>query len=294
MQLIQNLRKAGMISTPNWMPDNIIYAVTGGSVSYGANSGNDSDIDMIGIVIPPKSIVFPHTVGHIKGFGHPPPNFENWQQHHVVSNKKEYDFSFHSVVKYFNLAIEGNPNALDILYVRLNLINHMTQSGLRIRDSRHLFLHKGVWAKFRGYSKSHLHRLQEKQVKANPKRQATIDKYGYCTKDGYQVVRLLCQVEQLLMTGDMDLTRDGEFYKSIRRGEMPMEDLIKWFESKDKELEKLYVNSTMLPNLPRYDEVHTLLLTTLEDHYGKIENLGTQHKFDTLMHELNQLMGRYQ
>jgi hypothetical protein len=92
---------------------------------------------------------------------------------------------------------------------------------------------------------------------------------GNC-KFAYHVVRLLNEVEQLLTEGDIDLMRNREQLKSIRRGEWTEQQVRDYFTRKEAELETLYQNST-LPVGPDEAQVKQLLLCCLEEHYGSLE-----------------------
>jgi hypothetical protein len=92
-------------------------------------------------------------------------------------------------------------------------------------------------------------------------------------KFAYHLVRLLSEVEQILTQGDLDLQEKGrrEHMKAIRRGEVPQEDVVRWAADKESDLEKLYHTST-LPHSMREDEIKTLLLNCLEEHFGDLSN----------------------
>ena len=51
--------------------------------------------------------------------------------------------------------------------------------------------------------------------RANPKRQASVEEYGYDIKFGYHVVRLMLEVEQIMIEGDLDLLRNTDQLLSI-------------------------------------------------------------------------------
>ena len=57
------------------------------------------------------------------------------------------------------------------------------------------------------------------------------------------MVRLLGEVEQLLMHQDMDLQRDAEQMKAIRRGEWTLPQLEDYFARKEADLERVYLAS---------------------------------------------------
>ena len=164
------LAEKKLCNPPKWLPDNIHYEVWMGSVAYGVNQ-NNSDVDVYGFCIPKKNDVFPHLNGEILGFGRQHRRFEQYQEHHIIDESanggkgKEYDLSIYSVVKYFQLVMENNPNMIDSLYVPNDCVLHITQIGQMVRDNRDLFLHKGSWHKFRGYSYAMLRKAENRNNK---------------------------------------------------------------------------------------------------------------------------------
>jgi predicted nucleotidyltransferase len=162
---LQMMNKKGLVHPPRWLPQNVHYEVITGSVSYGA-SNDSSDMDIVGVVIPPKEDIFPHLKGEIPGFGRQIKKFEQYQEHHINDNDtgKEYDFTFYSIVKFFNLAMENNPNIVDILFTPQQCVLFASQVGQIIRDNRKIFLHKGSYQKLRGYSYAQLHKIGTKSI----------------------------------------------------------------------------------------------------------------------------------
>jgi predicted nucleotidyltransferase len=238
-----------------------------GSEVYGASNGN-SDKDVYGFCIPPKEIVFPHLAGEIEGFGRQRKRFEQWQEHHVKAEPYTYDCTVYSIVKYFQLCMENNPNMIDSLFTHVHAVQAQTSIGQMVRDNRRLFLHKGAWHKFKGYAYSQLHKIETKE-RANPKRQADIDNYGYDLKFGYHLVRLMLEVEQILIDGDLDLTRHSDQLKAIRRGEWTIGQIKQFFSDKERQLEQVYHDSK-LPHSPNEEAIKSLLLNCLEQHYGTL------------------------
>jgi len=164
--LLKDLMKRGIIKgheIPSFLRDNTHYLVMMGSVAYGV-AEDYSDRDVYGWAIPPKDMTFPHLAGNIRGFGKEPPNFEVWQQHHIKdpTKNREYDMSIYGVCKYFNLVMENNPNMLDSMFVPENCILHCSPVAQRVRENRHLFLHKGVWHKLKGYAYQQLRKCKKR------------------------------------------------------------------------------------------------------------------------------------
>lgn len=268
--LIAKLASKQLIAPPKWLADNTAYLCMMGSTAYGV-SGDSSDMDLYGYCLPPKHLVFPHLAGEIPGFSEEVNRFEQWSQHHVVDkeSRKEYDLTVYSIVKFFRLCMDNNPNMVDALFVPRRCILHTTEIGEKVRENRHLFLHKGSYHKFRGYAYSQMNKIKDKTNSSNPKRKKTIEDFGYDTKFAYHVVRLACEAEQILVEHDLDITRDRELLKSIRRGEWTLSEIESWFSEKEKHLETLYANSS-LRHSPDVDRIKSLLLECLEQHYGTI------------------------
>lgn len=268
---VMQLADRGLVSPPPWLPENVHYETAMGSVAYGV-AGDMSDVDIYGFCIPKKDMVFPQLRGEILGFGRQKERFNQWQQHHVDDEqaRKQYDFSVYSIVRFFQLAMENNPNMVDALFTPDFCVLHITRVGVMVREARKMFLHKGSWHKFKGYAHSQLKKARNKNPEPGSKRAKVVEEFGWDVKFGYHVVRLIDEVEQILMEGDLDLQRNREQLKSIRSGAMSFVDVEQWFTEKERKLEELYVSSK-LQHKPDEKAIGRLLRNCLEEHYGSLE-----------------------
>lgn len=282
------------INPPKWLRTNVMFEGLTGSVAYGC-SNDTSDMDIVGFCIPPKDVIFPHLRGDIPGFGSPGEVFNQFQQHGVEVPEwgKSFDITIYSIVKFFQLVMENNPNMVDALFLPRRCVLHSTEIYEHVRDHRKLFLHKGCWHKFRGYSYSQMSKITRKVNSTNPKRAASIEEFGMDVKFAYHVVRLLLEVEQILAEQDLDLERNSEMLTSIRKGEWSLEKLQDWATAKEKVLEALYHSST-LPYSPPEAKIKSLLLECLEMHYGSLSNtLMINPQIDKLLSDLECLTEKY-
>ena len=275
--ILVDLQKQGLIQPPPWLPMNTHYLALMGSVAYGVSS-DTSDMDLYGFAFPPKEMVFPHLTGEILGFGNQIKRFEQWQQHHVKvelpnGSERNYDFSVFSIIKYFQLCMENNPNMVDSLFVPQNCVLHCTAVAQMVRDNRTIFLHKGSYHKFLGYAHSQLHKMSTKNPEPGSKRAALVEAHGFDTKFAYHLVRLSDECDQILTTGDLNLQRAKEHMKAVRRGEVTEEELRKWFAERERSLEQAYKDSK-LPHTPDEAKIKALLLQCLEHHYGSLDKMG--------------------
>ncbi|MFO0960925.1 MAG: nucleotidyltransferase domain-containing protein [Isosphaeraceae bacterium] len=274
MSTLQRLTDRGLARPPRWLPGNVQYETIMGSVAYGVSS-DTSDVDVYGWAIPPRDDVFPHLRGEILGFGQPSKRFEVYQEHHIedrdalAGHGRVYDLTIFGIVRFFALAMDNNPNVIDSLFTPANCVLHSTRVGNLVRERRRVFLHKGAWAKFKGYAYSQLHKLAIKVPTG--KRAELVAAHGFDTKFAYHVVRLISEVEQILTEGDMDLQRNNEQLKAIRRGEWTEDRLRGWFADKESHLERVFLEST-IPAVPDESAIRALLLDCLEDHYGSLQD----------------------
>lgn len=131
-----------------------------------------------------------------------------------------------------------------------------------------------------------------KRMMARP-RNEPIKRFSMDTKFAYHVVRLLGEVEQIMVEHDLDITRNREQLKSIRRGEWTLEYLHEWFETKEKALEEVYANSDLRYG-PDEESLRQLLLDALEQHYGSLDTAVKRDvQVDQLVDELRRLVDRY-
>lgn len=292
----QQLTERGLIRPPSFLPTNVMYETMMGSVAYGVST-DDSDRDVYGFCVPPKDQVFPHLAGEIQGFGTQRDRFEQLQQAHIRDESAlggkgcEYDLSIYSIVKYLSLCMECNPNMIDSLFTAQDCVLHITRVGTLVRERRKQFLHKGCWPRFKGYAYSQLHKMRSKEPTG--KRKAIREEFGYDVKFAYHVVRLLDECEQILVEGDIDLRRNREHLKAIRRGEVSEKDIRQWASDKERQLEQLYVDSK-LPAVPDEGRIKTLLLNCLEEHYGKLDNCVVRvDAATTALREIQSVLERY-
>ena len=279
------------ISPPPWLRDNLCYETVTGSVAYGVSDPDTSDVDVYGVVFPPKDLIFPHLAGEIPGFGRQVKRFNTWQEHHVEALGKTWDFQVYGVVTFCQLAMENNPNIVDALFTPRRCVLSSTQVGEYLREHRRDFLHKGSWHKFKGYAYSQMHKIRTKEPSG--KRKELADRHGYDVKFAYQVVRLLLEVEMILVEHDLDLERHRDQLSEIRRGSWPLEKLEEWAADKEKALETVY-HASELRYGPDEPLIRRHLVHCLEAHYGSMDAVVASPTAETdLLRQIAEMTQRY-
>jgi len=291
VSMVSKLTNKKLISPPTFVKEGIQYEALVGSKAYGVSS-NDSDRDIYGWCMPPLDTIYPHLAGEIQGFGKQHQRFEQFEAHHVKDDSKEYDLSIYSIVKYFNLVMQNNPNMLDSLFVPDRCVIYASYAGQLVRDHRKIFLHKGCYHRFKGYAYNQLHKIKTKKPQVSNKRADLVAKYTYDTKSSYHLVRLLNECEQLLTEGDLDLQRNREQLKSIRNGEWTINQIEDYFSKKESELETAYLNSK-LPYSPNEKAIKQLLLECIESTYGRLDNVVSHDRTNQMGRDIQTIVDKY-
>jgi predicted nucleotidyltransferase len=124
-----------------WVPLRTIFLTRAGSHAYGLATP-ESDLDLRGVVIPPKE--------YFLGFAH---RFEQ-------AESREPDLVLYEIRKFFTLAAACNPSILELLWTDAQDYLLVTSLGRRLLDHRSLFLSRRARRTFSGYAIAQLKRIQ--------------------------------------------------------------------------------------------------------------------------------------
>jgi hypothetical protein len=151
--------------------EHTILLVVGGSRAYGIHI-ETSDVDLKGVAIPPA----PYFHGFSQRFEQadsgsqmiPFVPFLNEEEKMAVANTK-VEGSVYNLIKFVGMAVECNPNILDVLFCRDEEVRVMTPLGKKLRDHRDLFLSARAKHSFSGYAAAQLKRIKgHRQWLLNP------------------------------------------------------------------------------------------------------------------------------
>lgn len=177
---------------PTWLEDRSILQVRHGSNAYGT-AIEGSDLDIKNIVIPPAEFVF----GCTKTFDE--------------ARIETPDTVYYDVRKFCRLAVVGNPNILEMLFVDEEDQLWVSEAGRLLLDSRDVFLSQRLKNSFVGYAMNLVD---------------AVDANGPSTplqwKGAMHALRLMRMCREVLETGVLVVRRpDAEELIEIRRGEWP-------------------------------------------------------------------------
>jgi uncharacterized protein len=145
-----------------WATEHAIHTIWAGSRLYGT-ARPDSDWDLRGVcLMPPRALI-----GLL--------SFEQYQKH----NEAE-DTTIYGLTKFFALALEANPNILDLLCAPPETWLTSAPAWHRVYQRRHLFLSQKLRDTFSGYALSQLQRLQRhyQWLTHPPDHAPTLEEFG--------------------------------------------------------------------------------------------------------------------
>lgn len=294
-----------------------ILRVKHGSMAYGTNIPG-SDLDVKGVAIEPMT--------HLVGFLH---TFEQFEQMGKAKGSNlhksramaghDVDMVIYSLRKFATLAVDNNPNIIEVLHVDEADVMFQDDFGYRLRAMRNDFISKKARFTFAGYAHAQLKRIKthrdwllnppkeaptrarfglsetskisaselgayvsadnqgfdlgdmpkevlslfvrEKQYHAelqrwhqyqnwvksrNPARAELEAKYGYDTKHGMHLIRLMRMCKEILTEGKVYVKRpDVDDLRRIRAGWWDYDRLIDESERLEAECAELYVTSPL-------------------------------------------------
>lgn len=270
-------------SNLEWLRLRSIFITRHGSHAYGTNI-ETSDEDYKGVAVPPSK----YFLGYLE-------HFDQAEFHHQVNG---CDAVIYDIRKFFRLAVDCNPNIIEMLFTDPSDHILVTSSGKLLLKNRELFLSKKARHTFSGYVVSQLKKLKnhrrwvENPPKAppdstieewrsyqiwlktrNPVRLDLEQKYGYDTKHAMHVVRLLQMGREILEGKGVIVKRpNAAELLEIRNGGLTYEELINWAEGQLVILDELYRSSRAVPDSPDRKRLDILCMeiVCLELAYGDL------------------------
>lgn len=125
------------------------------------------------------------------------------------------------------------------------------------------------------------------------KRLEGVKRFGFDVKFAYHVVRLMNEAKQILVEHDLDLERNSEQLKSIRRGEWSYQRILEYFQAEERALEETCSRSTLRWG-PDEAALTELLLSCIESHYGTVSKAVVRGvDVDRLIREMQDVIDKF-
>lgn len=230
----------------------------GGSISYKTNHAK-SDVDLRGIFIPKREFLL--GVNNVDQFN----DKVGKQTPMGISD----DIEYFSLQKFVQLALEGNPNVVEQLFIERDHVTFENEFGRELYDLRYEFLTKNAYGRFGGYAYAQMKRMDSKGNHAGHSSHfEIIQEYGYDTKHAMHLVRLFQMGIQILKYRELSTARPNfQELLDIRHGKYTLEQIKKYAEELNRQLEEAMMNS-IIPDFPDFDKINKWLIDVTDKAHG--------------------------
>lgn len=211
--------------------DNCIFLCRVGSNMYGTVTEN-SDDDMLGIFVDDINYVVGRKRCDTVEF------LTNASDSGIRNKKGDQDYKFYSLTKWFHLAVNNNPNILELFFAPENCFVYSTTYWNKIKENKDLFISLKAYHSFKGYAFGQMERLGIKSGNNTGRKDLTA-LYGYDCKMAAHTFRLYYECIQLLKEGIITMPlHDNKEILHIKKGGYPGLDGLAKLKEKAIELEK--------------------------------------------------------
>jgi uncharacterized protein len=258
----------------------ILRAQVGSGVHGTSISGQD-DRDEMGICFEPPE--------YVTGLARVPAGidadaktvaFEQYQRHTVwdqpggLANRSgagDLDVVIYSARKWARLALSGNPTVLLVLFVPDDEVMYRNEAGVELVQNSQRFVSRQAADRFLGYLTAQK-KAMTGEVGAHTNRPELVTVHGYDTKFAMHALRLGFQGIELLTTGRITLPvpdRDGAYLRSVRRGEVALDEVLIAIADAEAALARLR-DSSALPEQPDHQWVDQWLHRSYLRHWSRL------------------------
>ena len=263
-ELLRAIRELVVTNNPeqSWVVDNLAFLHVGGSRLYGTDTA-DSDLDVRGVVIAPKSYwvgarVFEQFEGTLP----------------ARDGRPETEIVIFHVRKWLRLTVAVNPNVVETLFVEDDSpFTILTTDRWRyIRGETRPLLNQRAHAGYHGYATSQLKKMMVKQSNKTG-RQHIAEQHGFDLKFAAHGFRLAGQGAELLRTGRITFPRpDREHLSAVRHGKVygpdEMDRCVNDLAAATQALDQAFAE-TVLPAKADFDRYDQLLMHIYDEFVAK-------------------------
>jgi predicted nucleotidyltransferase len=208
----------------------VVYEATVGSRAYGL-AREASDVDVRGVYLPPADL--------------------HWSLAGVPEQIEdpEVDRVYWELEKFLRLALQSNPNILELLWSPL--LGRVDEVGERLRAERRIFLSRHAYATYGAYAISQFKKM-ERDLRTHGEVRF---------KHAMHCIRLLIAGARLLDEGEVmvDCSDHRDDLLAVRDGRLAWEEIVAWRRELERELAAAYSRSS-LPARPDYSRADDLLV----------------------------------
>jgi len=228
-----------------------ILRIRSGSQLYGLMTPQ-SDKDFIGIFIPDKKMLYGFC-----GNKNTTDLSVNNKSVNLKNDSKSIDITLYNIKHFLKLAINNNPNIIELLFAPDSNIMLRNEFGMRLIRNKHLFPNKGLKNSILGTSDGHRHKMSLSE--------------DFNNKSASHAVRLLFEGIELLETGNLEFPlKQREILLDIKLGKYDKDWIIEKLANLRLQLIDAHEKSKLPEKNENYDKVEKLCIDII-DSYIKVK-----------------------
>lgn len=237
-----------------------ILRVPAGSTLHGLNVPGTDDSDEVGICI--------EDLDAAMGFS----EFEQYiyrtaaereGRHDAPSQAGDTDLTIFSLRKFLRLAMQGNPQILQCLFVPPSLWLAGDARGSQLQDLAPLIVSRHAGMRYLGYLEAQRQRLLGERGQKKTNRPDLEAKHGFDTKYAMHILRLGFQGVELMSTGRLTLPmaeKDRAFTYAVRLGQVPMQEALTKAGELERQIKDLLDDAPIAAE-PAREQIEAWMLT---------------------------------
>lgn len=233
-----------------------ILRVPAGSTLHGLHLAGTDDRDEVGICIEDLSAVvgFAEFDQYIYRSA-----AEREGKHDAPSQPGDLDLTIFSLRKFLRLAMQGNPQIIQCLFVPATQCLVRDALGAQLQEQAPLIVSRLAGKRYLGYMEAQRQRLLGERGQKKVNRPELEERFGYDTKYAMHVLRLGYQGVELLSTGRLTIPLPEparSFVYATRLGQVPLQDALTRAGELERELKDL-LDDAPVPAEPARDALET-------------------------------------
>lgn len=175
----------------------------------------------------------------------------------------DLDLTIFSLRKFLRLAMQGNPQILQCLFVPPAACLLRDEKGAQLQDLAPLIVSRKAGSRYLGYLEAQRQRLLGERGQKKVNRPELEEKFGYDTKYAMHILRLGFQGVELMSTGKLTLPmseKDRDFALATRKGEIPLQDVLTKAGELEREIKDL-LDEAPIPSEPARAELEKWMVS---------------------------------
>lgn len=183
-------------------------------------------------------------------------------KHDAPSQPGDLDLTIFSLRKFLRLAMQGNPQILQCLFVPPALCVVRDALGGKLQDLAPLLVSRQAGYRYLGYLEAQRQRLLGERGQKKVNRPELEAKHGYDTKYAMHILRLGFQGVELMTTGRLTLPmpeQNRAWVYAVRCGEVPIQDALTRAGELERQIKDLLLDAPV-PAEPARDEIQAWMV----------------------------------